>query len=320
MVEKEEKPLVSVIVPVYNTEAYLENSLHSLRIQTEERIEILLINDGSTDGSLEICKRFASEDARFRLFSQENQGVSAARNLGLKMAQGEYLQFMDADDVVEPDFVEKLLSAVRKSDSEMAVCAFRQLSSEDGQLMEHVTLAEGAYSTEAYIRLIQRKPVAHVIGVLWNKIYLGRIIRQYALQFDTELSLGEDFVFNMQYLAYCNKITIIPDQLYHYTWKRSGSLDCAEQPVKREIQKRAKLYGAYRSLYSARGLAKKQRFWMVFYDVKCYFDYLDEHSGLKPDEKKRLYEGIILDNGISRAEYSVYWLIKKAKHAVNCLR
>lgn len=319
MVEKEEKPLVSVIVPVYNTEAYLENSLHSLRMQTEERIEILLINDGSTDGSLEICKRFASEDARFRLFSQENRGVSAARNLGLKMAQGKYLQFMDADDAAEPDFVEKLLSAVQKSDSELAVCAFRQISSEDGQLMEYKGIPEGQYSLEEYLRTIRRCPGAHSVGVLWNKIYLAEIVRQHGLRFDRQLSLGEDFVFNMQYLEHCRRIAVIPDELYRYIWKRSGSLDCAEQSMEREIRNRTKLYQAYQSLYRTRGLEKRQRFWMAFYLIKCYFDYFDEHPQMLP-EKEKFYQGMIRSNGISDGEFFVYWMMKRIKHFVNRMR
>ncbi len=111
-----EYPLISIIVPVYNIEEYLPRCVKTLRGQTYPRIEILLVDDGSTDGTGSLCDRLAEEDARIRVFHKENGGSSSARNLGIAAAKGEYLGFVDSDDYVEPDMYEKLYAAIKQYD------------------------------------------------------------------------------------------------------------------------------------------------------------------------------------------------------------
>ncbi len=107
-----EKPLISIIVPVYNTMAYLERCVKSLQAQTYEKIEILLIDDGSTDGSGDLCRQIADKDDRIQVYHKENGGSSSARNLGLEKAKGEYIAFVDSDDYVEPDMYERLYMGI----------------------------------------------------------------------------------------------------------------------------------------------------------------------------------------------------------------
>ena len=106
--------LISVIVPVYNIEKYIERCVRSICVQTYKNLEILLVDDGSTDGSGEICERLAKEDERIRVFHKENGGSSSARNLGIREAKGEYLGFIDSDDYIEPDMYELLAEGIGK--------------------------------------------------------------------------------------------------------------------------------------------------------------------------------------------------------------
>lgn len=115
-------PEVSVIIPVYNNERYIEECVRSVQNQTFADLEMIVINDGSTDGSGEILERILREDKRIRLFHQENKGAGAARNKGLDMAEGRYLIFVDGDDWIAPDYIEKLYTAAEERGSEMVIC------------------------------------------------------------------------------------------------------------------------------------------------------------------------------------------------------
>ena len=121
------KPLVSIIVPVYNTASSLPNCLNSIIHQTYPNLEIIIINDGSTDRSAEIIKKYAQKDARIKIIAQSNQGLSGARNSGLKKATGDYVTFVDSDDQIEPDMISDLLNALQNTHADIAVCSFKEI-------------------------------------------------------------------------------------------------------------------------------------------------------------------------------------------------
>lgn len=129
--KQQRAPLISIIVPVYQVKEYIGECVESLLAQTYEDLEIILVDDGSTDGSGEICDRYAAGDDRIRVVHQENQGPSAARNAGLDCAGGEYIAFVDSDDVVTPDFIEILYKLSRKYQADIAACAFVKCSTEN---------------------------------------------------------------------------------------------------------------------------------------------------------------------------------------------
>ncbi|MBR0438369.1 MAG: glycosyltransferase family 2 protein [Clostridia bacterium] len=126
--------LISVIIPVYNVEVYLEEALQSVRDQTYGNLEIIIIDDGSTDGSGGICERSAAEDPRFRVICQENRGLSAARNRGLDVSTGEYIAFLDPDDAYLPSFMEKMLTAMERDGTDICECRYALCRTE-----EHMT-------------------------------------------------------------------------------------------------------------------------------------------------------------------------------------
>ncbi|SDQ09747.1 glycosyltransferase family 2 protein [Virgibacillus salinus] len=162
------KPTISIIVPVYNVETYLEECLSSICNQTKKELEILLINDGSTDNSPTICKEFAKEDSRIIVIHQDSQGVSAARNTGVQHATGELIGFVDSDDWILPDMFENLQNLMEDNDSDISVCGYaRQFGDEVTHFREKnhiITLSQEEALRELFRGKIYR-------FALWNKLY-----------------------------------------------------------------------------------------------------------------------------------------------------
>ena len=208
-----QQDLVSVIVPIYNMEKHLDRCLESILGQTYQNLEVLLIDDGSTDGSLEIVNGYAKRDERVRVFHKENGGVSSARNLGLKKMRGEYCVFVDPDDCVVDVYVEWLLAALVETGADVAICNatavspsfqnnLRAVGHEGGPTIEITLLSD--------YELWGEKSHAVCWGVVYSKELIGR------LRFDTSLVVGEDSLFFIQYLLSCKTIAFIHEIMYYY--------------------------------------------------------------------------------------------------------
>lgn len=207
------KEMISIIVPVYNAAATLERCAVSLLGQTYENIEILLVNDGSKDDSLDICRRLAAQDSRIRVIDKPNGGVSSARNAGLEEAKGEFIMFCDSDDWVEPDWCETLYRCYRPED--LVVC---EIQREDVPMEVH---PEEETETERKYYLHHRMQMCPP----YNKIFSRAVIEKHNIRFLKELSLGEDFVFCLTYLcAITGKVRFVYRSLYHYDTSNENSL------------------------------------------------------------------------------------------------
>lgn len=162
-------PLCSVIVPVYNVAEYLPRCINSLTNQTERNIEIILVNDGSTDESTFICREAASLDSRIVLIEKENGGLSSARNAGLDIAGGNYILFVDSDDYVSSDFCSEALACFEKSGSDMVVFGFDTIFTDKGKTVHHHTKKPGTITKEEVVRglLID----GYINSLAWNKAY-----------------------------------------------------------------------------------------------------------------------------------------------------
>lgn len=215
--------LISIVVPVYNAEKWLGYCLNSIMAQTWTRFEVILVNDGSKDSSLEICNNYAALDDRFRVLDVPNGGVSKARNLGVSQAKGDYLVFVDSDDVVAPDMLEVMVEAAERTGVELVagdaelvdfaapeqnrpkLCAAWLGSGE--QLLDKQQFAEKRMQLIWYTSLLEST---------WGKLFSMELWRKLNLQFPPELSLGEDFVTNMKYYAACNGIAFLNKTVYYY--------------------------------------------------------------------------------------------------------
>ena len=207
--------LISVIVPVYNVEDYLEECLESIRQQTYTDIEIILVNDGSTDGSKEICERYCAKDSRFKLVNQENQGLSEARNVGVRESIGEYIYFVDSDDVIKVDILETLFSFM-KDDVDIVGCNH---STKKEDLIQHTSpnIIFQGNSSEAISSCLNFRGVTYFA---WDKLYRRNLVE--AVPFLKGL-IYEDFYTGMVTLKYIRKIIVI-DTIGYYYRIRSDSI------------------------------------------------------------------------------------------------
>ena len=179
---------ISIVIPVYNKQKYIAKTLDSVLGQTFRDFEVILIDDGSTDGSGIICDNMAVSDARIRVFHTQNRGVSAARNLGIREAAGKYVSFIDADDRIDESFLEKLRNSLIENDSGLAVCGYEEIRDGRKSLHIHKDLLTGDIVYEALRQ--------DLLCILWNKLYVREKIRHF---FDESISTCEDSIFCIQY-------------------------------------------------------------------------------------------------------------------------
>lgn len=211
-------PKLSVIVPVYNVEAYLPACIDSILSQTFCDLELILIDDGSPDACGQICDEYAEKDTRVRVIHQENRGVSAARNSGLQIASGEYIGFVDPDDWITPEMYAMLLEAAREKDAQIAVCGF-SFCDEAGNVQYDQAVPKGLYDREDLLLSIYGMP-NRLHGSMCNKIFSRSVLE--GKQFDETVAIGEDWL--LLYECYCRTdlATAVSGCLY-YVRGRSGS-------------------------------------------------------------------------------------------------
>lgn len=223
--------LFSIIIPAYNAERYLERCLDSIVRQTYSQIEIILINDGSTDRSGEICDQYAQKDSRVKVIHQKNSGVSSARNAGLETASGDYIGFVDADDWIEHNMFEILSRHLSKK----TVDVVRFNAERKGELLNSLPF-EGEYSGERFQDEVQLPLIGSerfggmfILGVLWLHIFRREIIEKNRIKFNRDLHRCEDRLFTLTSILYSQNILFIDDILYHYE-VNDGSLSNKYDP------------------------------------------------------------------------------------------
>lgn len=211
---KEELPLISIIVPVYNVESYVGKCLDSLKVQTYTNLEIIAVDDASTDKSGSICDACAAEDKRLQIVHfPSNRGLSAARNEGISRAKGELAAFVDSDDYAEPDMILKLYRSLRESGADISVC------SNIGMNMKEAPA--GVYSAaEAVYCMARRGPF---LWTVWGKLYPAELIKKHA--FHEKAFCCEDLLFFYEILKEIKQVSYIPDKLYNYVYREGSQIN-----------------------------------------------------------------------------------------------
>ena len=213
-------PTVSIIIPVHNVAPYLETCLDSLLSQTFQDWEAVCIDDGSSDESPAMLDRFAARDARFKVVHQKNGGVSNARNTGLKLARGTYIQMLDPDDWAEPDMTERLLRMIESTHAELGVCGCFYHHTATGETGRRMPDKFSAGPDSVSVHGLDSRVTGNITFCVWDKIFRRSIIEQFQLAFQPGLKIGEDMKFIMEYLSCCHNIAFLARPLYHY---RSGA-------------------------------------------------------------------------------------------------
>lgn len=215
---------VSVIVPVYNVEPYLSACLVSCMQQTLKDIEIICVNDGSTDHSLEILKEFQKADRRIRIIDKENGGLSSARNAGIKAARGEWLVFLDSDDLLSENACERVWCESMEEPTDIVIFGARTFPgypAPDPWLTNNLNVPSRRFSGFKPEILFQTNGS---IPFVWRQAFRRNLLLENDLLFDEEVRFGEDAVFQLEVFPHAANFAYISDPLYHYRWCRPGSL------------------------------------------------------------------------------------------------
>ncbi len=204
---------LSIIIPVYNSEDFLSRCLDSVLKQTLKDIEIILVNDGSKDGSGAICDKYAQKDSRIKVIHQENQGVSAARNNALAIASGDFVGFVDSDDYIHPQMFEKLLATAEKDKSDVVMCDALTVY-ENGKTVNDtiIQLQDNCCLTK---QEINPNLLLELAGAVWRCIYSKKLIEQNNIHFPQGLKFSEDRIFNIYALGFAQKFSYIKEPFYY---------------------------------------------------------------------------------------------------------
>lgn len=212
----DKQPLVSIIVPVYNAEKYIKECLDSILGQSYTYLEILLIDDGSKDNSGQICDRYVEIDNRIKVFHRTNSGVSKTRNFGLDNCHGEWVAFVDSDDYIEKDYIERFL---KQNLSHFSVGGYNLFGGHIKGIEAHCSDINHVVDLEIQSDIIDVSPKQIEINVIYHicgKIYSNKKLQEYHIRFPEDLKLAEDCCFNIEYLMHCNHVDIVPYAGYYY--------------------------------------------------------------------------------------------------------
>lgn len=293
-------PLVTLIVPVYNAQIYLRRCLDSVVRQDFMDMEVLLLNDGSRDESLKICREYEEKDMRFHVIDKENTGVSDTRNMGMRLAVGKYLQFVDSDDWLVEDAVESMVQAAEREDCDFLIADFYRVDKDRYVEKRHIRRAD-VMSREEYAMEMAKEPADFYYGVMWNKLYRREIIEQYGLACDTSMNWCEDFLFNLSYIRYADRFLALQKPVYYYM-KRKGSLVATEAVSADTVRVKFELLVKYKELYQSMGLYEEHKLKINSYIVSIVRDgnvgrinprrrKLDP-ADVIPEEEKSRYEHV----------------------------
>lgn len=249
-------PLVSIVIPVYNVERYLRQCLDSVVNQTYKNLEIVCVNDGSPDRSIEILEQYAERDSRLKVITIENRGLSGARNVGTEACTGEFLIYLDSDDWVDLNTVELAVDAMMENSADLVLWNYSKEYNQSSQPVK-VFSERTLYEDDNYIRLHQRlvgltgEQLQHPeqcdsISTAWGKLYKAEIIKSNHIEFvNTKIIGTEDLLFNAEVFNYCKSAVALPNCLNHYRKTNAGSLTRQYRPrffeQWTELQRRLKI-------------------------------------------------------------------------------
>ncbi len=256
---------VSIIIPVYNTENYIEKCLNSLVNQTLQDIEIICVNDESTDNSITILNKYAQKDSRIKIINQQHAKQGAARNNGLKNAQGEYIGFVDSDDWVDLDYFEKLYNASKKYDSDLALAT--NIRTGNGKTKKRILLHKEEFITD----LQKKMDICHQWkdGCPTNKLYRKEFLNKYNIRFPEGVSC-EDKLFTTQAVYYANGIATVPDIYYYYFRNPKSTVNLSKKSKAKTDDKEIARRDVLNFLKLQNAQIRDKDFWAVKKDYKLF--------------------------------------------------
>ncbi len=279
------KPKISVIIPVYNVEKYLQKCLDSVVNQTLKELEIIIVNDGSTDSSLSIAEEFAKNDSRIKVVNKENGGVSSARNAGLRDVTGEYISFIDSDDWIDKTMYEKMYEAGQSEDTDIIVCN-AMLYIENKKIFKnfctHKNIIKKNNNSLIFVSDNKKKLFLNMT-VCWNKLFKSKFYLENEFKFPEGYIYEEPPVLFIAH-AKANKIIIVPESLYYYR-QRAGSY------LAQKTKKRFDVFNTYYLVLKA--LKTDYNYYNNYKDVylnKMILGFFNHFMLIDKDYKKEFFE------------------------------
>lgn len=237
---------ISVIVPVYNIKEYLKKCVDSIGEQTYKNLEIILVDDGSTDGSGAICDEYRETDSRVIVIHQQNSGVSAARNTGVQAATGAYITFVDSDDYLERDMYEKMLEAAVEKDLDVIACGYFYTNTP--QELDCSELVELLSREKAISLCLADDPCSTMCGAVWNKLYKTSVLRQY-LVFNSKYIIAEDMLVTVRCLKYAKTIGQLNWCGYHYVQRKDSIVNSFKAGKSSSVYAHQEIYEELKTEY-----------------------------------------------------------------------
>lgn len=246
-------PKISIIVPVFNVKKYIDDCIKSIINQDFKDFELILIDDGSTDESGEICNKYAKNDERIRVIHKNNEGVSSARNLGINISRGKYISFVDSDDTINKKMYKKMYGLAIKENSEVVVCGYKEINYNIDKEYEFTNPLYGdnqLKGIEIKLKIEQLLYMNKILGYasLCNKLYKKEIIINNNLSINEEITIAEDLCFNMQLLLKINKISAINEPLYEYRRINNKSITSNTQNLYLKFKAREAMLNTFNNL------------------------------------------------------------------------
>ena len=299
--------LISVIVPVYNTEKYIAECLDSIINQTYKKLEIIVIEDGSIDNSYDVCKEYAKKDDRIILIQQENSGVAMARSNGIDHANGEFVVFVDSDDYIENTMYEDMMN--EKGDADLVSCTFIRHVSEEKEndavvyrknLFDEITYCDEKFFDKMIYDFDEEK-ILRLSPNIWNKLFIHDKVDKFYKNLNNDIYNGEDFLFVCNYVLMCKKIVFLDKPLYNYRFRNDS---CVRTIRDNELHNVNNLYLAIRDIlrdhFMEKSLTKQLQKYIQMYVGLA----LNKFMGF--DENIRIPKYIIDTNGLKNKKIAIY--------------
>lgn len=313
---------VSIIVPAYNCEKYIQKCIDSILKQTYSNIEIIIINDGSSDNTLNILEHISRQDSRVRILNELNGGVSSARNKGLNIASGDYIIFIDSDDFVKRDYVEQLILKAQQSGENTVYTGYSILNYKKGkrEIINYIPSIESltgyAELDNHFNELMDKRFILSPIA----KLFDASIIKNNNIRFDESVKIGEDLLFNLQYLVFVDTIVFIKKSFYYYVMSSQNSLSKSFDVSRSENSKKLYLKGI--EFCYNKQLGEKSRAAMANYYFKSQMILIESLMKKREHNTNIIIKHILNDNVTRKAlnecrnnkiELMIYYVIWKNK-------
>lgn len=288
-------PLVSIILPAYNAKMHIARCIQSILAQTFKDFELIIVNDGSSDNvTLPVCQMYANVDSRIRLVDKANEGVSRTRNIGIEQASGKYLQFVDSDDYLAPDYTETLVKAAQHTDADLVIAHYymvipkggasalrersiqwaerseiplaqkfadkmRELDEQEPEVRKNGFLTSGVLDQKQFATALMENPASFYYGVMWNKLYRRDIILEHDIRCDTDISWSEDFLFNLNYIRWAERFCAIEDAGYYYLQNPTSLVHSQAMDLPEMLSMKTMLFSYYKDLFEDLGLYEQNK-------------------------------------------------------------